>query len=489
MDDMKKAIITLSFLATGACTTMAQDANDFKSERERMIADYNGFRNDIINNYTRFLKETWEKYQVFRGEKLFPDKKPETPPKAPDGNTGKPSSPKNIIPQASIPKAPEPDHSPLGQGTPSVIDPLEEKTTFPFYGIKMKATKVNVTHLTSVSEKFISECWAQMQDDRIYDKVAASLKLLISGGEMSDWLVFKLIRRYSEAACQNDYNTATILSHYLLVNMGYDIRLGRTGNDMLLLVPFKQMVYSRSYIEANGKKYFAFIKDSETNCSEIGGISTCAIPNGTNLGKDINLVMAPARLNIGKGIPFEIKGNGITVSGSVNETAKRIADEYPQTDVPVYAASSLDNTFRQELIRQVKEQVNGLSQKDAANAILRFVQLAFKYKTDGDQFGYEKAFFVEENFIYPANDCEDRAILFAFLVKNILHLDVHLLYYPGHEATAVAFTDESICGDGYSFSGKRFIICDPTYIMASIGQCMPQFKDVKPKVQLWTRSK
>lgn len=267
--------------------------------------------------------------------------------------------------------------------------------------------------------------------------------------------------------------------------MGFDIRLGRTGNDLTLLVPFEQMLYSRSYLEIGGRKYFVFFNDTATTGEEIGGISTCAIPRGTKLGKTINLTLTAPYIETGKSSPFELTANGITVSGTIDEMAKNISKEFPQTDIPVYAASCLDRKFREQLIEQIKEQVGGMSQKDAANAILRFIQLAFKYKTDGEQFGYEKAFFVEENFIYPANDCEDRAILFAFLVRNILHLDVHLLYYPGHEATAVAFTDAGINGDGYMYEGKRFTICDPTYIMASVGQCMPQYRDVKPKVQLW----
>ena len=482
---MKKVIVLLPLIAFAHGTLMAQDIEGFRKERERMIADYNGFRNDIISNYAHFLGEAWEKYKAFKGEKRFPDKKPSTPQKAPDGKEGQHSVPKDITPQVTIPMPPEPDRSPIGKGVPTAIDPMAEKIAFPFYGIRMKATKIKVRPLASAREKDISECWTYMQDDRVYDKVAPSLKLFIRGAELSDWLVFVLVRHYADAICPNDPNTAITLSHYILANMGFDIRLGRTGNDLVLLVPFEQMLYSRSYLEIDGRKYFVFFNDTTTTGLEIGGISTCAIPRGTKLGKTINLTLIAPYMDTGKSRPFELTANGITVSGSIDEMAKNISKEFPQTDIPVYAASCLDSKFRKQLVEQIKEQVGGMSQKDAANAILRFIQLAFKYKTDVEQFGYEKAFFVEENFIYPANDCEDRAILFAFLVRNILHLDVHLLYYPGHEATAVAFTDAGINGDGYMYEGKRFTICDPTYIMASVGQCMPQYMDVKPKVQLW----
>ena len=39
-------------------------------------------------------------------------------------------------------------------------------------------------------------------------------------------------------------------------------------------------------------------------------------------------------------------------------------------------------------------------------------------------------------------------------------------------------------GDGYMYKGKAFYICDPTYSGASIGQCMPNYRNVKPIVEL-----
>ena len=176
----------------------------------------------------------------------------------------------------------------------------------------------------------------------------------------------------------------------------------------------------------------------------------------------------------------------MTLKGRIPNIAIQIGKDYLQTDVPVYASSSLSEEFRKDLLTQVSSQIQGLSEYDAVGKILDFIQHAFNYKTDWDQFGYEKSFYVEENFYYSANDCEDRAVLLAFLVRNLLHLDVHLLYYPGHEATAIRFSDQSIKGDGYVYQdGSKYIICDPTYIGAGVGQCMPEYENVKPKVELW----
>lgn len=111
-----------------------------------------------------------------------------------------------------------------------------------------------------------------------------------------------------------------------------------------------------------------------------------------------------------------------------------------------------------------------------------WVQTGFRYQTDGEQFGYEKPFFIEETFYYPACDCEDRSILFARLVSRLLRKEVILLDYPGHVATAVSMDEEEVKGANVALQGKKFIVCDPTYMNAKAGQVMPSCKGKRPKV-------
>jgi hypothetical protein len=134
-----------------------------------------------------------------------------------------------------------------------------------------------------------------------------------------------------------------------------------------------------------------------------------------------------------------------------------------------------------EVLKQLKQILEGRSQAEAANILLRFVQTGFQYKTDAQQFGREKAFFPEETLYYPYCDCEDRSVLFSYLVRKLLKLEVLGLDYPGHVATAVRFQEE-IPGDAISYDGKRYVICDPTYINADLGMAMPEFKDKKPQI-------
>ena len=67
------------------------------------------------------------------------------------------------------------------------------------------------------------------------------------------------------------------------------------------------------------------------------------------------------------------------------------------------------------------------------------MQTAFAYRTDQDQFSREKWMLPEETLFYPYSDCDDRAVLFAWLVRELLELPVIGIQWPGHMAVAVAF--------------------------------------------------
>ena len=129
----------------------------------------------------------------------------------------------------------------------------------------------------------------------------------------------------------------------------------------------------------------------------------------------------------------------------------------------------------------LKKQIKGKTQEEAANMLINFVQTAFDYATDDEQFGYERPLFGDEIFYYPYSDCEDRSILYSILVRDLLGLDVVLLYFPGHLATAVKFT-EDISGYYLTIDNEKYLICDPTYIGAPIGDCMPDYQNVSAEI-------
>ena len=138
----------------------------------------------------------------------------------------------------------------------------------------------------------------------------------------------------------------------------------------------------------------------------------------------------------------------------------------------MYANTPLAQTTKERIYPALKEAIDGCTKEIAANKLLNWVQTGFAYEYDDKVWGYDRAFFAEETLYYPFCDCEDRSILYSRLIRDLLDLDVALIYYPGHLATAVLF-DSEVKGDAVMIGGKRFVVCDPTYIGAPVGEQMP----------------
>lgn len=479
MTVMRKCFFILLLCSS---SMIAQNTNsDYQAFRKGVLGSYDSFRETILENYAEYLQGVWDEYEQFRGIRRNKKPKPSIAPKAD-------VKPQDVTPIQSDPEV-KPTMQPVPTDNPIPVKPIAPSTlpnmSFPFYGMKLSTILCHVQTVKGVEHQAIAKAWDAYRQDRVMKDIIRSLQSLTMAYDLNDWFTFELVRNYTEASCKNS-KSKTVLLHFLLVNMGYDVRLASCGNQLLLLVPFNQQVYERSYLVIDGKKYYAFYDDS-TSKVQNAGVYTCRLPYETDTGRNIDLTIRGGNIGIKIGVVhrFSMSDGKISLQGFVDEGTMEAIRHYPQMDIPFYAMSTIDANFHESLLAQVSEQIRGCSEKEAVGRILHFVQYAFDYAADGEQHGYEKPYFIEENFYYPKNDCEDRAILFAFLVRNVLRLDVHLVQYPGHECTAVNFSTSQMNGDGYMYKGKAFYICDPTYIGASIGQCMPDYRTVKPILEPW----
>ncbi|MBQ9203658.1 MAG: hypothetical protein IJ155_05395 [Prevotella sp.] len=129
------------------------------------------------------------------------------------------------------------------------------------------------------------------------------------------------------------------------------------------------------------------------------------------------------------------------------------------------------------------------------NQLLWWIQYGLTYEYDEKLWGEDRIFFAEESLYYPFCDCEDRAILFSRLVRDLLKLDVVLLYYAngvepdtgaavgGHLAAAVRFSEEDgVSGDYFTVKDKSFYVCDPTFYGGRIGDTMYYYVNTNPSI-------
>ena len=296
-----------------------------------------------------------------------------------------------------------------------------------------------------------------------------------------DWCTFKAVETYAAAWATGNEEAKCIMAQYLMLNMGYDVRLAIAGNKLIMLLPFEQEVYGTSYITVSDKRFYLYpnIKGAS--------ISTVTIPNEL-LCDRINLIQTAPIALPRDNQAYTVRYGDLRIEGNVNLNIIKMQQEVPLMDSPCYAASMYDDSLHLAIVDQLKKQVEGMSEEVAANALLHFVEHGFEYKTDREQFGegVEKPFFFEEILYHPYCDCEDRAIFYSYLVRQILGLDVVLVHFPGHACTAVAFTNPPTRRTvTYTYKGRNYYICDPTYITADVGMCPPRYLDLDPTFMEW----
>lgn len=308
---------------------------------------------------------------------------------------------------------------------------------------------------------------------------------------LNEWGYFCLLRSLSERMFTN-VNDRVLFCFYMLRNEGgFKTRLARGQESgaltLLVAIDNSKQVYSYTYFRFNdddaGKtqvKYYTVYGGGKAN-EAVYSYDYCK----QDTEKKQMCLDFKNNLNMG-GCDVErtvklTKTEDITLP--YNKAHIAYLDDVPMTVLPIYFQNPVAIETQQALQRKFNEMKKDYTPTQFIAMLLNFVQNGFDYKTDEEQFGNEKYFYPEEVIGYPYSDCEDRSALFAWLVQKYTNAKVIGLQYDGHVATAVWFGDDAeVKGDGFMYGGKKYYVCDPTYINASIGMTMPQYKNKTPKV-------
>ncbi|MCD8183634.1 MAG: hypothetical protein LUE99_11810 [Bacteroides sp.] len=331
--------------------------------------------------------------------------------------------------------------------------------------------------LNSLTENTIADAYEVLCGSD-YKPLLTECTQIKKGLQLNDWGVFTFVKQISDTYCSSA-NESIVMQQFLLNEMGYKARMARkaNANKMMLFVATDCHIYARHYIALGGQDYYNLSGDNEQCQFYMCQKDSPKAKNSVGM----LLRSAPNFSGAVATSTHQAKGSAAKVTIDVPKVLMDFYKGYPQCDYSVYFKAPVNGNMERTILSSLAPLIQGKSEADAANILINFVQTAFQYQTDDQQFGYEKPFFVEELFYYPYSDCEDRAILFSYLVKKLLGLDVVLLDYPEHIATAVRFNG-NVGGDYLMVGGQKYTVCDPTYIGASIGMTMPRYKTVAAKV-------
>lgn len=482
----RKLSISIFFMCI-SLTALSQDVDSFRAEfekfRNQAFKTYSDFRDECNSRYCEFLKSAWEEYNAFKPMES-PFKEEDRPPVIykEEEDEGKRQS----VPYAEVipPPVPEPRPEPV---SPIESRPLEHLTdfAFSFYNteVKVRLPKERIS-LDSCQGEDIAEVWEILSDDA-YDAVISDCLALRDKLALCDWAYLQMIWQLSSMCLGADSDEAVVMAAYIYSQSGYSMRLAEAEGRLCLLYGSEHKIYLRPYYVLDGNKYYPYNSDATH-------LNVCDFTFENEKGLSLQ-VTAEQSFAMSAGEPRHLQAErySTAVDVAVNSNLVEFYNSYPASEIndnfmtgwAIYANAPLDKNIREQVYPVLNRILDGKTEREAVDILLDFVQTAFAYEYDEEIWGKERFFFAEESLYYPYCDCEDRSILFSRLVRDLLSLDVVLVYYPGHLATAVKF-NQHVEGDHVDLDGERFVICDPTYIGAPVGLTMPDMDNGEATILL-----
>lgn len=331
--------------------------------------------------------------------------------------------------------------------------------------------------LRGTKEGDVADAWKTLSEAKYAGIVAACLKIRDSH-QLPDWGYLQFLKAMADAFLPGMKNEARLLDMFILSQSGYQVRIARSNEQLHLLVPSSGEIYEYTYLTIGGRRYYVTDKAS-------GSSSFYVYERDFPREQPFTWQISKLPLLSSESATRTLKARRypeVQATVNVNKGLVEFMNQYPRcNDCNFYALASLSEQAKKGLYPALRQNIEGKDKVEAVGILLDFVQTAFDYKTDEQQFGKERPLFGDETLYYPYCDCEDRSILFSILVRELVGLDVVLLNYPQHLATAVRF-DEDVKGDYMMIGGRRYVVCDPTYIGSHVGEAMPNLKNTKATI-------
>ncbi len=469
--------------------------NDYYQFTDDVLKDYREFREKVLSDFAEKVasKESWK--AVSRVEVFYPEERPKeedeeriVPFRIEEGES------KALVPNFEIKdrklnviacKLPTPKPLPVPQAIAvkgrieEIPDDNPHYRSFNYFGTKMKVRWSDdcAFKLERVSERGIAAAVKKLSEEK-YNNLLYDCIHLRQEYNLSDWAYYQMLGELSASFLGKGSNEATLLMAMLYSQSGYMMRLARSASRVLMLVSTQFNLHNYGYLVIDGHNFFLLDGDFD-------GVYLCEAKFPRE--QEMSLIMKGSpRLTDVRSAERTIASPYSTSSWlkatvSVNKNLIDFYNSYPSsyfnndfmTRWAMYANKEMEPEVKEQLYPQIEAWIRGKSQREGAESILNWIQIAMEYGYDDEIWGHDRAFFAEESLYYPSCDCEDRSILFTRLVRDLLGLKCILVYYPGHLATGVCFT-EDVKGDYILVDGDRYVICDPTIIGAGapVGRTM-----------------
>jgi hypothetical protein len=461
-----------------AALNAQQSFKDFKKSQAQSFQTYKDERDTAFNKY---LKQEWEAYNSLEPVPLYEKPKPL------EMDAAKPQEVEPVGPKIAIKIKEKEDVADLSKEQESqiVIKPLDEEKSrqkdisFDFYGsylgfnIPISIKNANFHPATQIGIANFFNSMALSEYETLVSEIDKTSKAM----NLNDWGIYLLVTKISDKATTNQDNSR-LLSWFLFNKLGYAVKAALTNKRIVLMHYSQKVIYATPNYSFEDKKYYVVSEYAKDDVRRVYSYRQ-EYPGATK-PLDLSLETLPNfKENLeSKTLSFSHFENSYHIPITYNKNLIDFMASYPQADYETFFNAPMDSKTYKDLTLSLKKYINGKKASEAMNFVLHFVQKSFKYEQDNKQFGREKVMFAQETLFFEKSDCEDRAVLFSYLIKELFDISVVGVKYKDHMATALYIP---LDGDAVTSGSRKFVIADPTYVDAVIGTSMPKYKSLQPQ--------
>jgi hypothetical protein len=457
--------------------TSGTDTSGLKLFKDNWEKRFEQFKRENDSLFLAYLVTHWKNYKLF-----VDSQKPRVKPRfQPNISTGSQQDSLDRI------KPDTTDKGKYGESYKMMIDSISEKnslfinranTTIDFYGENPGLSSVSRLQLAKPIDPFnIITFYRDYLEDPDLIKCFQELKRIADDIGLNDFGYFLLIEKAS-LTLFDGMNEKVLCTWITLSRIGKDVKLGYDEKSVYLLMACDYPLFDKQYIIINGIKYYLMAFPSQ------------GAPKSDLKSYDIYYPgkISPVSIKLKKipGLNKKIQSHEFlfrtdTIKINTSLFLVKFLRDLPASNLDYYFNSPVSDIVLKSMDKGLKPLLKDRSDLEKINLLLTFIQKSFYYKTDQEQFGKEKFMFCDESVYYPFTDCEDRSVLLAHLIRRYTSLPVVGLDYPDHVSVAVYF-NTPMKGDHVIYDGKKYFICDPTYINAKAGMAPPSMRASKPEI-------
>lgn len=367
--------------------------------------------------------------------------------------------------------------------------------------------KMNVPLINGTSEEIVQQYYQDLGKTNTL-MVISNLFYYKKELNLNDWLFYLLVQQTAEGIFKNETeNYRTLFCWFIMQRCGYVVQLGYDETSKMTLSVFTtDLIYEVPLSKTDLKMQEVYNDDGIIEIKQGYFVDLTAVVKQTqsrgtsprfNIAKPINefrgrafsflMHELPAFSKIeheDKTLSFIHDNKLYSINVTIDKNAIYAMYKYPQMVVENYLRTPLSNVCRESIEKSLKPLLENQAPYDAVRMLLSFTRQAFDYGEDYAIYRHANiTLSPEETLFYPKSDCEDRAVLFCYLAKELLGLKTVLVDYPEH-ASAAVLLDKPYGEATIAYNDKIYSVCDPTGPgnHLKIGETPPAFRNIVPKI-------